>query len=219
MLQLSFIIITFLSLILFFYGTGRDKKILFTVILWLTLVAIVSSSGYFLDTKSAPPRFLFILLPALCLSVLIYKKLIGNKTDIRYLLAIHSLRLPVELVLYQLFIRKQVPVEMTFEGWNFDIIMGLSAIVMLAYALLSGKRINTWFLLVWNFAGLAFLTTIVTIAILSSPFPFQQLAFEQANVAILQFPFVYLPACVVPLVYMSHFLMMNNNNRHNHSHE
>ena len=62
------------------------------------------------------------------------------------------------------------------------------------------------FLIVWNVLGLGFLLTIVGIAILSAPLPFQQLAFEQPNIAVLRFPYVLLPGIVVPLVGLSHLL-------------
>jgi hypothetical protein len=45
---------------------------------------------------------------------------------------------------------------------------------------------------------------IVMLAILSSPTQFQQLAFEQPNIAIAYFPFVWLPSIVVPIVLISH---------------
>jgi hypothetical protein len=35
-------------------------------------------------------------------------------------------------------------------------------------------------------------------------FPFQQFAFDQPNIAVLYFPFIWLPSCVVPLVLLSH---------------
>ncbi len=52
--------------------------------------------------------------------------------------------------------------------------------------------------------GLILIFTIVTLSILSSELPIQQFGFDQPNVAILYFPFVLLPAFVVPLVIISH---------------
>ena len=59
-------------------------------------------------------------------------------------------------------------------------------------------------LLVWNILGLLLLLNIVVIAVLSAPFRFQLLGFEQPNIAILYFPFIWLPCCIVPLVLFSH---------------
>jgi hypothetical protein len=61
-------------------------------------------------------------------------------------------------------------------------------------------------LLVWNLICLGLLINIVTIAVITAPFPFQQLAFDQPNIAVLYFPFIWLPACIVPLVLLSHLV-------------
>jgi hypothetical protein len=56
---------------------------------------------------------------------------------------------------------------------------------------------------------------IVLNAVLSVPTAFQQFAFDQPNIAILYFPFNLLPAVVVPLVLLSHLVvirqLLNNN--------
>jgi hypothetical protein len=59
-------------------------------------------------------------------------------------------------------------------------------------------------MLAWNFICLGLLFNIVINAILSVPTPFQKFGFDQPNVAVLYFPFTWLPACVVPLVLLSH---------------
>jgi hypothetical protein len=63
-------------------------------------------------------------------------------------------------------------------------------------------------MLLWNCGGILLLSVIVTIAVLSAPLPFQQLAFKQPNVAVLQFPFTWLPAYVVPVVLLSHIIFI-----------
>jgi hypothetical protein len=45
---------------------------------------------------------------------------------------------------------------------------------------------------------------IVVNAALSAPVPFQQFAFDQPNIAVLYFPFVWLPGFIVPLVLFAH---------------
>ena len=89
---------------------------------------------------------------------------------------------------------------MTFEGYNFDILSGISApIIYFAF-----NKISKNMLVVWNIICLGLLINIVTIAILSVPTPFQKLGFEQPNLGVTYFPFVWLPGVVVPLVFLSH---------------
>ncbi len=133
-----------------------------------------------------------------------------EKLNTNYLLGIHIIRIPVELCLYQLFLKGQIPEIMTFTGWNFDILIGLSAVVILIYQYVKKKNLARQYFLFWNVIGLLFLSVIVIIAILSSPLPIQQFAFEQPNIALLEFPYSFLPTCIVPIVLISHFLLIKH---------
>jgi hypothetical protein len=94
---------------------------------------------------------------------------------------------------------------MTFSGRNFDILSGLTAPFVYYFGFVR-KKLSTAVILLWNFVCLLLLFNIVAHAILSAPFPFQQLAFSQPNIAVLHFPFTWLPACIVPLVLFSHLV-------------
>jgi len=52
------------------------------------------------------------------------------------------------------------------------------------------------------------LFNIVLTAILSAPLPIQQLAFDQPSIAVMYFPFVYLPGFIVPIVLFSHLVSL-----------
>ncbi|MBK6267162.1 hypothetical protein JKA74_19110 [Marivirga sp. S37H4] len=210
-LQFAFIGITLLSLVLFFLGTGKDKKVLIFFSLWAVFIAVLSYSGFFLNTETLPPRMLLVIVPAIFYTIYFYKKIEIAKVKRNVLVAIHIVRLPVEITLYQLFLHGKVPVIMTYEGWNFDIVIGLSAIMLVFYLAFVKRNINKRLLRIWNILGIGFLTVIVMIAILSLPSPIQQLAHEQPNVAILEFPFTLLPAVVVPIVLLSHLLILKEN--------
>jgi hypothetical protein len=94
---------------------------------------------------------------------------------------------------------------MTFEGRNFDIISGLTA-PFIAWWGYTKLKFNKNILLLWNFVCLGLLLNIVINAVLSAPLPFQQFAFDQPNVTILHFPFVWLPGLIVPAVLLSHLI-------------
>ena len=92
---------------------------------------------------------------------------------------------------------------MTFEGRNFDILAGITA-PLIAWLAFRGGKINRPLLIVWNIFALILLINIVVNAVLSFPSPFQQFAFEQPNLAVLYFPFQWLPSVIVPIVLFSH---------------
>jgi hypothetical protein len=114
---------------------------------------------------------------------------------------------PVEIVLLWLYQAGQVPQLMTFEGRNFDILSGLTAPVV-AWLAFRGGKVNRPLLIVWNLFALALLLNILTIAVLSLETAFQKFAFDQPNRGVLYFPFVWLPAIIVPIVFVSHIISL-----------
>jgi hypothetical protein len=95
----------------------------------------------------------------------------------------------------------------TFEGTNFDIVTGLSAPLVAYFAFKAGKR-NKTLLLSWNILCMLLLFNVVITAIFAFPSPFQKLAFDQPNIALLYFPFNLLPTLIVPLVLFGHLVAM-----------
>ncbi len=106
--------------------------------------------------------------------------------------------------MYWLAAQKAVPELMTFAGRNFDIIAGISAPVIYVVCFTGSVVKNRKLLLAWNLICLGLLLNIVLNAVLSAPFAFQQFAFEQPNIAVLFFPFVWLPSFIVMVVLLSH---------------
>jgi hypothetical protein len=210
MLAITFILITLLSLLFFYVGTSSDKRFLIISLLWISLITALAIFGFFENLNTTPPRFLVVLLGDFVFIIVLLKSLKKVKINTKLLLLVHALRLPVEIGLYQLFLQKQIPQVMTFEGYNFDIIMGVSAILLFGYVQFAQKSIPKMVYLVWNFVGIFLLTTIVVIAIISAPLPIQLLGFEQPNVAVLKFPFILLPSFIVPVVFVSHILVIKS---------
>jgi hypothetical protein len=169
--------------------------------------AIVGLSGFYTITDTMPPRFLLLVLPPLffiiCLFVTAKGRQYLDSLDTKFLTILHIVRVPVELVLFWLFINKAVPELMTFEGRNFDIFSGITAPVIFYFGFIK-QQVGRKIILLWNIVCLGLLINIVVNAVLSAPFPFQKFAFDQPNIAVLYFPFVWLPCCIVPLVLLSH---------------
>ena len=136
--------------------------------------------------------------------------------DLKYLTLLHIIRIPVELVLFWLFVYKTVPQLVTFTGRNYDILSGLSAPFIFYFGFIKNK-LSKKSILIWNCICLGLLLNVVANVVLSAPFPFQKFAFDQPAIAIVYFPFIWLPSCIVPLVLFSHLasirqLLKNNQN-------
>lgn len=191
---------------------GNRKKafqIFIGLTAWLIVQAVITlMHTYSEDTDSFPPKImLFGIFPAMLLIVLMCLTSKGrqftDRLSLSHLTYLNIVRVPVEIVLFWLFLHNTVPELMTFEGRNFDILAGISAPVI-AYFGLNKTLINRKFILIWNFICLALLINIVVSAILSAPSSIQKLAFEQPNIAILYFPFSWLPTFIVPIVLYGH---------------
>lgn len=195
-----------LTLFLFYRAMNKSRSALILIISWLVLQSILSLQGFYTVTDTRPPRLpLMLLFPLGLIAFLFFTKKgrsFIDSLDPARLTLLHVIRIPVELVLLGLSVYKAVPVLMTFEGRNWDILSGLTAPVIFYWGFVQ-KRIPKNILLIWNFICLGLLINVLVNGILSAQSPFQQFAFEQPNRAILYFPFTLLPAGLVPLVLFS----------------
>lgn len=205
MMPLLFLIIVIAALVLFYFGTGKNRKVFLSFLVWQTIISVLALLRVF---EQKPGIFIAVIMGTVLLTIVSLKSIKTAALNSKLLLSIHILRIPVELVLYQLYRQHKIPLSMTYKGVNFDIIMGISALILLLYTLRSKNRINRSFFIGWNILGIGFLLFIVVLAILSSPLPIQQFAFDQPNLAVLAFPYCLLPAGVVPVVLIAHILLL-----------
>jgi hypothetical protein len=127
----------------------------------------------------------------------------AGQPDLKWLMLVHVLRIPVEFVLFWLFMHKAIPRIMTFEGRNLDLLAGITAPLLYYFGFVK-NQLSFRVILAWNFISLALLLNIVVIAVLTMPFSIQQFGFEQPDIALFYFPFVWLPGYLVPMVIFAH---------------
>lgn len=208
-LNVLFIATTLLAVFLFYKATNRSGMTLIILFAWLIVQAAIALTGFYEVMTGFPPRFALLAGPAVLVIIIVFISAKGRAwldgLDTKTLTLLHIVRIPVELTLYWLFLQKTVPQIMTFAGRNYDIIAGLTAPLVYYFGYIKNSFGKTA-LLVWNILCLGLLFNIVITAVLSAPTAFQQFGFEQPNTAILYFPFVWLPCCVVPLVLLAHLV-------------
>lgn len=204
-----FILTTFLTVSLFYQASNRNMKFLMAIVAWLTIQSAIGVTGFFTVTNTLPPRFLLLIALPFTAIITILSAVKGkgfiDGFDIKKLTLLHTIRIPIEIVLFWLCLNKAVPQLMTFEGRNFDLISGVTAPLVYYFGFIKGK-LGARAMLVWNLICLLILLFTVSNAILSSPIPFQKFAFDQPTIAVLYFPFIWLPGIVVPLVIFSHLI-------------
>jgi hypothetical protein len=178
---------------------------------WVFLLLVLAKQGFFADMSLLPPRpALAILLP---LPVVLWFSFSRKGTQLilsippQWIIWLQSFRIVVEVLLLLAFIKGKLPVQMTFEGLNFDILSGVLAIPT-GFLLARKGRLATRIAIVYNLAGILLLLNILVIAVLSMPTPLRYFMNEPSNTIVGQFPYILLPGVLVPLAYSLHIFSL-----------
>jgi len=176
------------------------------LVMWLIFLKVISTKHILDQWSLMPPRLMIILLPPLIVTILIASskktgELLKN-IPTHWMIYVQSFRILMEVILLLLFVEKIIPVQMTFEGRNFDILVGITALITGTGVM--KNKISPKGIIAWNMFGLILLANIVIVAVLSTPLPIRTFMNEPANTVIAYFPFVWLAGFVVPVAYSLH---------------
>ncbi len=176
---------------------------------WLAFAAALGLSGFLTDFDGMPPRLLLLLGPTIGLPLMLGRSRIGTAlagAPVELLIGFQAFRLPLELVMHHAAREGTMPAQMTYTGSNFDIVTGVSAIVVAALA--ARDLAPRWLLFAWNALGSLLLVTILVIAVVSLP-TFAAFGSEptRLNTWVAYFPFVWLPAGLVSAAVLGHVLL------------
>lgn len=179
--------------------------------IWIVFVSIASITGFTANFDALPPRpAIFILIPLVALVFIIRSETTRQILRVippKYLISIQLFRVPVEILLWMLLLAGVTPIQMTFEGRNMDILVGLTA-PLIAYLAFANGRFNKKLAIGWNIFGLILLANILVIAVLSMPTPLRFFMNEPANTEVAMFPVIFLPAILVPIAYYFHIFSL-----------
>ena len=175
---------------------------------WLLLTLGLAESGR-LSFTSRPPTMLFLVVAILAIAFGIGTSRLGLRIStgipLAALVGVQAFRFPLELLLHRSYQEGLMPVQMSYSGLNYDILSGLSAIVV---ALVLLRRPSSLVLVrTWNVVGTVLLANILVVALLSAPTPLRVFHNDPANVWITQAPWVWLPAVDVLAAVLGHVLV------------
>ena len=166
----------------------------------------LAASGVLAQWQRVPPPLLPLILVGVVLAVVVASGRIGAKAADRLpfvaLIGYQSFRLPLELVMHRAASDGLMPVQMSYSGWNFDIVTGLLAIPV---ALLAARGPARGAIVAWNLLGTLLLANIVTIAVASLP-TFAAFGPDRLNTWIADAPYIWLPGVLVPAALFGHIL-------------
>ncbi len=179
---------------------------------WIVVTGLLGASGWLSDFTKVPPPFLVYVTACGLLTLSVAFSPLGTLLiqglTFPMLIGFQAFRILAELMLYAGHLAGRVPVQMTFAGWNFDILTGISAIGMAWWLHSKKKRIDANArdtILSWNIAGLFLLLVIILISVLSTP-AFRFFPTEPANTFVTSFPYIWLPCVLVQFALLGHLL-------------
>ena len=175
---------------------------------WLAVTLALAASGR-LSFTSRPPTAGVLIVVGVGLAIAVGTSRLGARLatgiPLAALIGVQAFRFPLELMLHRAYREGLMPVQMSYSGFNFDILTGLSAIVVALYI---ARRPNAVAVArIWNAAGIVLLANILTIAVLSTPTPIRVFHNEPANEWIAHAPWVWLPAVFVVAAIVGHIVI------------
>jgi len=186
-------------------ATGPANRVAIGLAIYLAAYYALGASGLIDD--AAPPKPLFVLGPALAAALWFALRsrageALVSHTPIAALVGLHAFRLPLELLMHEWSREGALPVQMTFAGLNWDIVTGITAVLVAPFAARSRALV-----LVWNIVGLLLLANIVTIAITSIPGPMRLFMNDPPNLLVMRAPYIWLPTFLVQVALAGHILV------------
>lgn len=177
---------------------------------WLALNWLGAWCGIYSNFQSRPPTLVLAFGVAAAIVIWVALGPIGSRLKelpIWALIGMQVFRLPLELGLHQGFVEGAVPIQMTYSGYNFDALTGLSAGILAL--VLRRWALPKSILMAWNSFGLGLLITIFFISVSSTPtFALFGSASHQLNTFVSRPPFVWLPTFFVPVALLGHLLLL-----------
>jgi hypothetical protein len=173
---------------------------------WMIATWLLAANGVLRQWNAVPPPFLVLAASIFALAFGLAFSSIGQALatlPLWMLIAVQSFRLPLEIAMHAMAERGVMPGQMSYSGGNFDIVTGISAIVVATVAYQRDARRLAW---VWNIAGLVLVLNVVTIAILSTP-RFAYFGSTRLNTWVADPPFVWLPAVMVLAAIAGHLVI------------
>lgn len=188
------------------------RLISFFFSIWLVITAMLARTGFLADhALSTPPGILVILAPMVVFWIWTARSTKVMELTLKFSVAgiagLQFFRVFVEFAIFQLAAVDLMPEVMTWNGRNFDVLIGLSAPVV-AWLLKAGGERNRKIAVVWNWAGLMMLANVVGHGILTAPSMFRVDSLGGENRAILMYPYVWIPSFFVLIAVTSHIWML-----------
>ncbi|MCX2742998.1 hypothetical protein OO013_03930 [Mangrovivirga sp. M17] len=215
MIKAGFILLSLLMIVspivLFLKATDDKlkliKRYIIIIFLWLVYVLGLSFSGVLLNFDLPPRIPLLIILPSILLSILltgqpIFKRNL-NQFSPNFPINVQAYRIAVELLILGAILYGYFPEGVSFDGTNYDILVGLTAPVI--GVLFMRDKITRKWVLAWNIGALIILT-FTGYSFVSTYYIHPEFSSDVSRELLTEFPFILLPGLLLPLAIFYHIV-------------
>lgn len=176
---------------------GRTAAVAIGMALWLVAQAAAAQSGWLGQFQKRPPPLVLwfgsMIVGTLILGWSPFGRRFADRISFVGLIGFQAFRLPLELVMHRAAVAGIMPSVMSFTGYNFDIVTGITAIPVAWYVWKRGP--SRRLIALWNFTGQFLLLVIVMVAFAASPV-FRAFGDAQLNTWVVHFPYVWIAVMV-----------------------
>ncbi|NJL74651.1 MAG: hypothetical protein HC892_06050 [Saprospiraceae bacterium] len=184
----------------------RLRWISLGLLLWLLILAIAARLHLFHQAGDTLPKLVWVLLPGILLiGVLTGSKSFGSVLKMiptAWLIKIQVFRIGTEAALWLGYKGGFVPLQMTFEWLNQDIVVGLTA--LLAGHLFFERRLLKFQAIIWNFFGILLTINFLWLAFTSVPNKWQLFFVTPHHTILSETPFIWILGFSVPFALAMH---------------
>jgi hypothetical protein len=180
--------------------------------IWLVYLFVLQKSELILD-KSLPPKLPFLIfVPFIIFTIIFSRNSKSNQALIAmpksWLVYLQSFRIIVEVIILYTFFEGVIPQSASFEGYNFDVVMGITA-PFVAYFLFKDGVKNLLLARVWNVFGIIMILFVAMIIVTS----YYQPSLWGSKVVLVKdeffsYPYILLPAFLAPMGILFHVVSL-----------
>lgn len=174
------------------------------IVVWIIYLNLLAKTEV-LKNFEFPPRIpLLVVIPAILIILFITNrkslKQALESTPTYLPIALQSFRILVELLIYATFLNGIFPQRATFEGLNYDILVGISALFISAgvYKGIINKR----GILIWNVVSICILA--LTVYSFISTYYFTDFVSTGGGYQFVEFPYLLLASILLPVAIFLH---------------
>jgi hypothetical protein len=176
------------------------------LVAWFITTLLLSAAGFWAPPLRIPTIEFGVLVPII-VGVILFRqwpalRRIVEAVPQQWIVSVQAYRVE-GLIFLLLLAAGRLPGVFAWPAGVGDVLVGLLApAVGMAYA--RGWRGSAGLVRAWNLLGIADLVVAVGTGFLTSPSPFQMLAFDRPNALVTAFPLVMIPVFLVPLAVLLH---------------